>query len=175
MGAQRKQPVALLLAGSGPLQRAIPGSENVCDQQQANSPQSVDINAGMDGAWFDEKTAGQGYLIDAHPNPGGGNFIFVAWFTYGNDTATGQRWLTAQGNYEGSSAAIDVYETTGGSFDDPQEVSTDKVGTMTIDFQDCSNALLTYSFTDEGLDNSVVISRTIPGTQALCEDIAGAD
>lgn len=163
------------LSGSFPLQRAIQGSDNICQQQQTISTQAVDINGGMDGAWFDANTPGQGFLIDAHPNPDGGNFIFVAWFTYGDDTASGQRWLTAQGSFEGSTAAIDVYETTGGSFNDSQSVSTDKVGTMTIDFQDCSNALLSYKLTDEALSNSIAISRTIPGAQALCEELAAAD
>jgi hypothetical protein len=163
------------LSGSFPLQRAIQGSDNICQQQQAITTQAVDINGGMDGAWFDSNTPGQGFLIDAHPDPEGGNFIFVAWFTYGDDTASGQRWLTAQGNFEGATAAINVYETTGGSFDDSQAVSTDKVGTMTIDFQDCSNALLSYELTDEALSNSIAISRAIPGAQALCEELAAAD
>ncbi len=164
----------LRLAGSFPLQRAIPGSENICEQQRANTTQSLDINAGMDGAWFDENTPGQGYLIDAHPNSDGSSFIFVAWFTYGGDTASGQRWLTAQGDFEGSSASIDLYETTGGSFNDSHSVNTDKVGTMTIDFQDCNNALLTYSLTEEALNNSIAISRAIPGSQALCEELVHA-
>ncbi|MFC1720330.1 FG-GAP repeat protein [Pseudomonadota bacterium] len=168
------------LSGSFPMQRAIPGSDNLCQQRQSMTTQSmttqsVDINGGMDGVWFDPSTPGQGFLIDATPDPEGGNFIFVAWFTYGDDTASGQRWLTAQGSFEGSTAAIDVYETTGGSFDDSQAVSSDKVGTMTIDFQDCSNALLSYELTDEALSNSIAISRGIPGAQALCEELAGAD
>ena len=88
---------------------------------------------------------------------------------------SGQRWLTAQGNFEGSSASIDVYETTGGSFDDSKLVNIDKVGTMVLDFQDCNNALLMYSLTDDGLNNSIAISRAIPGSQVMCEELAGAD
>ncbi len=65
------------LSGSFPLQRAIQGSDNVCEQRTGNTSQSIDINGGMDGAWFDPNTPGQGFLIDAHPNPEGGNFIFV--------------------------------------------------------------------------------------------------
>lgn len=163
------------LSGSFPLQRVIPGSDSRCLQQQTVTTQSVDINGGMDGAWFDENTSGQGFLIDAHADPEDGNFIFVAWFTYGDDTASGQRWLTAQGDFAGSTAAIDVYETTGGSFNDPHAVTHDKVGTLTIDFQDCSNALLSYEITDETLSNSVAIHRLIPGAQALCEELAGAE
>jgi hypothetical protein len=106
--------------GTIPMQRVIPGSGNVCEQQIDQgvvTTEAVDINAGIDGSWVNEETLGQGFLIDAHPNPDGGNFIFVAWFTYGDDTASGQRWLTAQGDFEGATAEIDIHETTGGRFD----------------------------------------------------------
>ena len=163
------------LQGEFPLLRVIPGSENVCEERNGNNTQAVDINAGMDGAWFDPNTPGQGFFIDAHPDPEGGNFIFVSWFTYGDDTVSGQRWLTAQGSFAGSIAEIDVFETTGGSFDDPQATSTANVGTMSLDFTDCSNALLTYALTDSGAEGDMAITRVIPGGQALCEELAGAD
>ena len=164
--------------GTVPLERVIPGSGNVCEEHSgkaAITTEAADINAGMDGAWANNDTLGQGFLIDAHSDPDGGNFIFVAWFTYGDDTASGQRWLTAQGNFEGSTAEIDIHETTGGSFDDAQLFDVDKVGTMTIDFTDCSNALLTYSLTDEGLASDMAISRLIPDGQALCEELYWVD
>jgi hypothetical protein len=164
--------------GTIPLQRLIPGSGDVCEDQSgkaAITTEAVDINAGMDGAWVNNDTLGQGFLIDAHPNPDGGNYIFVAWFTYGEDTASGQRWLTAQGDFTGSVAAIDLWETTGGRFDDPQAVNPEKVGTMNLDVTDCSNAQLSYSLTDEDLAGDMELSRLIPGGQALCEELAGAD
>lgn len=116
---------------------------------------------------------GQGFLIDAHPKEEGGSFIFVAWFTCGDDTASGQRWLTAQGDFTGSNTEIDIHETTSGRFDDPLPPNTAKVGTMSIDFTDCSNAQLSYSLTDEDLAGDMAINRLIPGGQALCEELAG--
>ena len=163
------------LEGEFPMIRVIPGSDNVCEGLSGNNTQAVDINAGMDGAWFDPNTSGQGYFIDAHPDPEGGNFIFVSWFTYGNATASGQRWLTAQGGFEGSSAEIDVFETTGGSFDDPEPADTTKVGTMSLDFTDCSNAQLTYSLPADPAEGDIAITRVIPGSQALCEELMGAN
>ena len=163
------------LEGEFPMIRVIPGSDNVCEGLSGNNTEAVDINAGMDGAWFDPDTSGQGYFIDAYPDPEGGNFIFVSWFTYGDATASGQRWLTAQGGFEGSTAEIDVFETTGGSFDDPEPVSTTKVGTMSLDFTDCSNAQLTYSLPADSAEGDIAITRVIPGSQALCEDLAGAE
>ena len=163
------------LLGEFPLIRVIPGSDNVCEGLSGNNTEKVDINAGMDGAWFDPGTSGQGYFIDAHPDPEGGNLIFVSWFTYGNATASGQRWLTAQGGFEGSMAEIDVFETTGGSFDDPMPPDTTKVGTMSLDFTDCSNALLSYSLPVDPAEGDIAITRVIPGSQALCEELLSAE
>jgi hypothetical protein len=157
------------LQGSFPLQRAIPGTENVCEEQAGLSNEPLDPNEARDGAWFDAASPGQGFLIDAHP---GNEFIFVAWFTYGEGSASGQRWLTAQGLLQDSMADIVLYETLGGSFDDPKPSETNAVGTMTIDFTDCSNAQLSYSITDEALAGMIDIERAIPGTEALCEELA---
>ena len=99
----------------------------------------------------------------------------MSWFTYGEDTASRLRWLTAQGSFEGSITELDVFETTGGSFDDPQSPSTTQVGTMSLDFTDCANAQLIYSLTDDGLEGDIAITRVIPGGQALCEELAGAE
>jgi hypothetical protein len=159
------------LEGSFQLRRAIPGTENVCQERAGITTEPLDPNDGWDGSWFDEETSGQGFLIDAHPNSEGDDFIFVAWFTYGEDTASGQRWLTAQGPLVGSIADLIVYETTGGSFDDLKLAETNPVGSLTIDFTDCSNALLTYSLTDESLEGSIDIKRAIPGAEALCEEL----
>jgi hypothetical protein len=163
------------LDGEFPMIRVIPGSENVCEGLSGNNTKAVDINAGMDGAWFDPGTSGQGYFIDAHPDPEGGNFIFVSWFTFGDETASGQRWLTAQGGFEGSMAEIDVFETTGGSFDDPEPASNTKVGTMSLDFTDCSNAQLSYSLQADSAEGDIAITRVIPGGKALCEELAGVE
>ena len=163
------------LQGDFPLERAIPGSGNTCEGLDGRSTQAVDINAGMDGAWFDLVTSGQGYLVDSYPNPDGSNFIFVAWFTFGEDTASGQRWFTAQGSFAGSLAELDVFESTGGSFDDPQAPSTTKVGTMSIDFTDWSNAQLSYSLPADPAAGNIAITRAIAGAQALCEELNGAN
>ena len=44
---------------------------------------------------------------------------------------------------------------------------------MTLDFTDCSNAVLTYSLPEDGAGGNMAISRLMPGGQALCEELAG--
>jgi len=161
--------------GSFPLTRVIPGSENVC-QGLANANRSGLVeNDGWDGAWYDPEAPGQGFLIDVHPNPDADDFIFVAWFTYGDTNASGQRWLTAQGPMNGMLAELAVYESTGGSFDDTKAVSSEQIGTMTIEFNNCNSATLTYELTDESLSGSIDIIRVVPGTEALCEELASVN
>jgi len=161
------------VTGSFPLTRAIPGSENVCSGLAVADLSGLVENDGWDGAWYDTETAGQGFLIDVHPNPDADDFIFIAWFTYGDTNASGQRWLTAQGALNGPQADIAVYETTGGSFDDPTTVISEQIGTMRIQFNNCNSASLSYELTNESLSGNIDIVRVIPGTEAFCEELAG--
>lgn len=156
------------LQGSFPLRRAVPGTENVCEDRAGLSVERLGPNEGRDGAWFDAATAGQGFMIDAQPAR---QFLFAAWFTFGESTISGQRWLTAQGPFDGSTADLALYETLGGSFDTPGPSETRAVGMMTIDFTDCSSAQLAYSITGEALDGTIEIKRAIPGTEALCDEL----
>ena len=164
------------VTGSFPLSRVIPGSENVCLASSGQQQATISQNDVWDGAWYNADTSGQGFLIDSHANSEGDDFIFVAWFTYGDDTASGQRWLTAQGPITGNQAEITVYKVTGGSFDDPTPVNPpEAIGSMSIEFTGCNTAQLSYDLTDEGLSGNMDIIRVIPGTEALCESLIGTN
>jgi hypothetical protein len=49
------------------------------------------------------------------------------------------------------------------------------VGTMSLDFTDCSNAQLSYSLPADPAEGDIAITRVIPGSQALCEELVGSD
>lgn len=169
------------LEGDFPITRVIPGSEATCAQLEAEQPQAVAINAGMDGAWYDPAAPGQGFFVDAHPDtqdddsggdPGGDSgddFIFVSWFTFGDATASGQRWLTAQGGFADAVAEIEVHETTGGRFAAPGETVTVPAGTLRLSFDDCNSAVFSYSLPDAGAEGDIAVMRVVPGGGALCE------
>jgi GH35 family endo-1,4-beta-xylanase len=163
------------LKGAFPLERVVPGSAESCYRQSEPSVRSVDINAGMDGAWYDPDTAGQGFLLDARPDPEGGGFLFAAWFTFGEGTASGQRWLTAQGSFDGPVASLDLYETKGGSFDDPRPTTTQPAGTLSLDFESCNNAIFRYLLSDTGAEGEVTTTRVVPGSDALCMELAAPE
>jgi hypothetical protein len=131
-------------------------------------PPPVDINAGHSGAWFNPLTSGQGQFIDVFPEE---QFMFISWFTF-TDAASAspfeQHWFTAQGNYSGHTANLALFETLGGKFDDPKEVSTTLVGEVTLGFNDCENGQMAYRFDEEGLQGAFPLHRVIPGSGNVC-------
>jgi plastocyanin len=131
------------------------------------------INQGIAGTWFEPATAGQGFLIDVEP---ASRFMFVAWFTYdvpaagtaGKLGAPEHRWFTAQGNYSGDLATLQVFQTSGGAFDLPRTTSTTQVGTLQLRFDSCTTGTAQYAIPAAGLTGEIALQRAIPGTEVLC-------
>lgn len=126
------------------------------------------INNGLNDAWFNALTAGQGFFITVFPEIGA---IFLAWFTYDTERPAegviaflgepGHRWLTAFGTYEGNIASLDIELTEGGVFDsgEPMPVQDPSYGTIEIEFIDCNNAILRYNIPSLGLMGEIPITR----------------
>jgi endonuclease I len=138
------------------------------------------INAGLNDAWFNPATNGQGFLIVVFPEL---KQIFVAWFTYDLERPPadvkailgepGHRWLTAQGPYTGDTAMLDVYVSSGGVFDSaiPAVGPPVKDGTMKIKFSSCKAGAITYNIPSVNLSGEVPIERIILDNVALCESL----
>jgi hypothetical protein len=100
--------------------------------------------------------------------------LFLSWFTFDTErppedvTALlgepGQRWLTAIGPFMGDTATLDVYNSTGGVFDSEQPPvnPAEKVGTMTVEWSDCGNAVLSYELTEPVVSGSMDLVRVVP-------------
>jgi sugar lactone lactonase YvrE len=142
---------------------------------------SFSINPGLNDAWYDPTTNGQGFLITVFPTAAK---LFLAWFTYDierppeNVSAVlgepGHRWLTAQGPYNGDTATLTVYISEGGVFDSAlPAVSTnpDGDGTIVLEFADCSEGLLSYEIDSLNLSGKIPIQRITPDNVALCETL----
>jgi len=137
------------------------------------------INAGLNDAWYNPATIGQGFLIAVFPEI---KQMFVAWFTYDTERPPddvmallgepGHRWLTAQGPYDGNTATMTIFVTSGGVFDSaepPASTDPDGDGTMTIEFADCSEGMVHYEITSLGRSGNIPIERTVPDNIPLCE------
>ncbi len=143
------------------------------------------LNPGFTDAWFNPATPGQGFLLTVLPDK---QQVFLAWFTYDTErppedvTAMlgepGHRWLTAQGGYEGTTANLTIFVTVGGVFDsgEPAAVTDpDGDGSITIEFADCSEGLLTYEIDSLGIQGEIPIQRVVADNIALCEALAAQE
>lgn len=139
------------------------------------------INPGLNDAWYNPATNGQGFFITVFPQS---SSVFLAWFTY--DTVRpvdggaavlgepGHRWITAQGPFDGDTAQLTVFITRGGVFDQPLPMPmTDQAGdgSMTIEWADCTQGLLTYAIDSLGISGDIPIERIAPDNVALCESL----
>ena len=137
------------------------------------------INAGLNDAWYNPATNGQGFLFSVFPNL---DQAFLAWFTFDaelppEDAASmiggpGQRWFTAQGPFSGDTANLVLFETRGGIFDqaDPVPVTDQAgVGTLVLEFADCSNGMASYDIPSLGMSGEIPIQRIVEDNVPLCE------
>jgi hypothetical protein len=141
------------------------------------------INAGMTDAWFDIATDGQGMLIIVWEDI---KFVFLAWFTFDTERPPedvlallgepGHRWLTASGPYDGDTATLDVFLTSGGVFDseEPEAITNpEPYGTITIKWTSCNAGILSYDIPSLDLMGEISITRIVDENIPIC--VAGQD
>ena len=134
-------------ASTIPLTRLTP--DVTCE---ATSLGSMNSDIDFSGNWYDPATSGQGIAMELNPIS---RSLFLAWQTYAPKGAaagpSGQRWYTGQGAYVGAIGAttvVQLYETTGGLFDESMATPTTVlVGTGILTFVSCSTSKLSFSFT----------------------------
>ena len=137
------------------------------------------INAGLNDAWYNPATAGQGILISVFPVE---ELLFLAWFTFDIERPPGDveaqlgdpghRWLTAAGNYAEDSAVMDITVTSGGVFDSSVPVvenTTD--GSMIVEFTDCKAGTVSYDIPSVDRQGVIPIERIALDNVPLCEEL----
>lgn len=137
------------------------------------------MNAGLNDAWFNPITSGQGFFITVFPDLG---FVTLAWFTYDTElppmdaTANlgdpGHRWMTALGVIDNDNSVMNIQFTSGGIFDTATEIQrTDPPGsdgTLRLIFEDCNKGTIDYDITTIGAQGTVPIERVAVDNVALC-------
>lgn len=139
------------------------------------------MNAGFNDAWYSPATDGQGFYITVFPNLG---TVALAWFTYDTELpledakanlgSAGHRWLTALGPYEGNTAELTIYLTKGGVFGALEPAPTTDlagIGTISLDFADCTQGLVNYEINSLGLTGEIPIQRVAADNISLCETL----
>jgi len=147
--------------------------------EQNNRP--IDINAGLNDAWFNPATPGQGFFINVFPD---GRELYVSWFTFDVERPeagvpfvlgdAGHRWLTALGTYDRGVAQLKIYLNQGGVFDQASPAPTESVyGTMTVTFSDCNHGQIEFDLPSVGEHGTIPITRVATDNLNACEVRAG--
>ncbi len=136
------------------------------------------INAAISDAWFFPDTSGQGFFIIVWEDS---KLIFLSWFTYDTERPPedinailgepGHRWLTALGPYEGDTAVLDVFLSSGMIFDsaDPPVDTVQLEGaTIEIVWTGCNEGVLKYDIPSLGLMDEIPIQRIVLDNVAAC-------
>ncbi len=143
----------------------------------------LQINPGLNDAWYDPATPGQGFFVTVLPASGQ---LFLAHFTFATQRPaianpatlgeSGHRWLTAIGPINGNRASLTATLTRGGLFDDPAPVENiTPYGSYEIEFHDCASATLAYDFPPANLSGVIQLRRVVNDNVLLCESLlAGA-
>ncbi len=144
------------------------------------------INPGLNDAWFDPETPGQGFLLTILPEAA---TLFLAWFTFDTERPlegssahlgeAGHRWLTAQGPYDPNRTEVwlDVFLTQGGLFDsaEPAPETGEPIGYIWIWWDECENATLSYNIAGLDLSGAMFIRRIVADNVPLCEALSADD
>jgi len=147
------------------------------------SDSNFTINAGLNDAWYDPATNGQGFLLTVYEDI---PLVFMAWFTFdtvrpsSNVTAQlgepGHRWFTAQGPFAGNKATLDLVVSEGGIFDSSAPLPENRVdGTIELEFEDCASGTINYEIESVGRSGQISIQRVAEDNIALCEVLSEED
>ena len=144
-----------------------------------NTGNVFQINAGLNDAWYNPETNGQGFFVTVFPNL---EFVSMAWFTYDTELPAddaqsnlgdpGHRWLTAVGPYADNQAVLNISITSGGIFDTTTETTQVNDGTITLTFENCNSGTAEYNIPSIAKQGSVPVQRVAADNIALCEALS---
>ncbi len=124
-------------------------------------PDTVAIDAGFTGSWYDPAQSGHGFNIEVLPNGG----LLVYWYVF--DATGNPAWILAQGEIDGTVAILDAYLVAGGAFPpafDPAAVTRTLWGAITFTFTDCNHGHVAWNTIDPGYRDGEmdVVRLTLP-------------
>lgn len=140
-----------------------------------DEPKPFVMNAGLNDAWYDPATDGQGFFITVLPTLGS---VVIAWFTYDTELPEedapanlgdpGHRWMTVLGSINGNTSEMTIDITSGGLFDEATTITHTTDGTVKLTFENCNSGTLVYDILSINRQGSIPIQRVANDNIELC-------
>jgi len=132
--------------------------------------QSPAGTAVFSGSWYDPSHNGEGWIIEVLDDKS----ALIYWFTY--DQEGKQVWLVGLGQRSGNTLAAHMIATSGPVFGpdfDPDAVTKEDWGTLSITFQNCGSARVEYNSVLDGFGSGSLLPSRLTGILDLdCTDMA---
>jgi archaellum component FlaF (FlaF/FlaG flagellin family) len=155
-------------------------SNGASDIFVTENPHLFTLNLGLNDAWYENGTDGQGFWITVFPDLGK---VALAWLTYdtvlpsanaqANLGDPGHRWMTATGKYIDNQAILRITITSAGIFDTPTEIErTDPPGSdgeIILTFDNCSSGTVEYHIPSIDKLGTIPIKRVAGDNIKYCE------
>ncbi len=109
------------------------------------------ISGAITGAWYDPANPRHGFFVHVTRLPDGSERFVASWDVYTPPVDGGQAgqqlYLVGDGPFDGDTATLTVFSTSGGSFPPTfgDAVQLQEWGTLTFVFSDCNTAQLSYA------------------------------
>jgi len=172
---QFDQPHDVTVHSSGRVAVVDTGNNRI---QFFNTEASFQMNPGLNDAWYDPETDGQGFFVTVFPDL---NIVLLAWFTYDTELPpmdaqanlgdAGHRWLTAVGEINGNQSDMDIEMTSGGIFDQASDITRVTDGTIKLSFDSCEKGTVEYNIPSINQQGTVPIQRVASDNVGLCEGL----
>jgi hypothetical protein len=126
------------------------------------------VDGAFSGAWYDPSHSGEGFVLEVLEN----QQAVVYWFTY--DANGSQRWMIGIGEVDGERVVFDeMLDSRGGRFGagfNPDDVVLEPVGSLSITFQNCTEAVANYSIDKVGGSQQLTRLSHVYGHRCGAED-----
>ena len=134
---------------------------DAADYGQPGSP--VPFNGTFSGSWFDPARAGEGFALEFGENVNG-PVVTIYWFTHRDGVPY---WLIGSAAYDSGQTQVtfglvEVDGTGFGSQFDPNEITLEEVGSLSLEFDSCLSGFAAWQL-DDGESGSFDLERITGG------------
>ena len=122
------------------------------------------VDGGYSGAWYNPAQSGHGVLLEVLEN----DQAFAAWFVF--DEAGNPFWVVGTGDVEANVITMDVQALSGTAFPpafDPDRVERRQWGTITMEFQSCSEAVLSWDSVESAFGSGQLSLNRLTAIEGL--------